>query len=253
MTESPPRLDKLLREARTIGRKLLAVLIDPDKPGEDLSQFVRMCSAEGADLFLLGGSLVMQDDLDECIQIIRENSNLPIYLFPAGPAQIRPTADGILFLSLISGRNPDLLIGKQVEAAPLLARTNLHVMSTGYILVDCGNVTTAHYMSQTQPIPYNKPEVAQATALAGQYLGMSTIYMDGGSGASQSVSTAMIKAVGNAIDIPLIIGGGGRSAEDAERICTAGADMLVVGNALEADPNLIQDISIAVHRSHVRS
>lgn len=252
MTNSQLRLDILLREAKSSGSTLLAVLIDPDKPGADFSSFVRNCTAEGADVFLVGGSLVMQDDLDDCIQIIRENSKLPIYLFPSGPAQIRPTADGILFLSLISGRNPDLLIGKHVEAAPLLTKTNLHVLSTGYMLVDCGNTTTAHYMSQTQPLPYHKPEIAQATAMAGQYLGLSTIYMDGGSGAARSISTKMIQAVGQVIDIPLIVGGGVRNAQDAERICRAGADMLVVGNALETDPHILQDISIAVHSTQVR-
>lgn len=245
------RLEERLRNAKSSGNKLLAVLIDPDKPGKDLGQFVKRAEDDGTDVFLLGGSLVMLDTLDTCIEITRENSSLPIYLFPSGPAQIKASADGILFLSLISGRNPDLLIGKHVEAAPLLAQTDLHVLSTGYMLIDSGIVTTAHYMSQSSPIPQNKPEIAQATALAGQYLGMSCVYMDGGSGAARCVSSEMISAVAKTISIPLIIGGGIRSAEDAERACRAGADMIVVGNVLESDPELLQDISIAVHSMNI--
>ncbi len=253
MERTPQRLDHLLRNAKATGNKLLAVLIDPDKPGSDLGGFVARAESEGADVFLLGGSLVMHDDIDTCIRTIRANAQLPIYLFPSGPAQIRAEADGILFLSLISGRNPDLLIGKHIEAAPLLAKTALHVLSTGYMLIDCGTATTAHYMSQSAPIPFDKSEIAQATALAGQYLGMSVIYMDGGSGAARSISTEMVSSVAMAIDVPLIIGGGVRDASEAERLCKAGADMLVVGNALESDPSLLQDISIAVHSSFVKT
>jgi putative glycerol-1-phosphate prenyltransferase len=252
MERTTQRLDHLLRNAKASGKKLLAVLIDPDKPGSDLGQFAARAESAGADVFLVGGSLVMHDDMDTCIHTLRANSGLPIYLFPSSPAQIRAEADGILFLSLISGRNPDLLIGKHIEAAPLLAKTSLHVMSTGYMLIDCGTATTAHYMSQSLPIPFDKPEIAQATALAGQYLGMSTIYMDAGSGAARSISSEMVSSVAEAIDIPLIIGGGVREAIEAERLCQAGADMLVVGNALESNPSLLQDISIAVHSAVVK-
>lgn len=240
-------LSELLSAAKRSRTKLLAVLIDPDKQGANLSAFAAQCQADGVDVFLIGGSLMMDDGKSDCIATIRATSSLPIYLFPASPAQIDKRADGILFLSLISGRNPELLIGKQVEAAPILARTDLHVMSTGYMLVDCGKTTTAHYMSQTPAIPYNKPEIAKATALAGSFLGLSALYMDGGSGAQQTVSTDMIAAVARSVDIPLVLGGGIRTADDASRVCKAGADMIVVGNALETNPELLQAISIAVH------
>lgn len=227
------------------------MLIDPDKPGKDLEQFVRECEALGVDAFLVGGSLLVKDDLKQALSQVKRNSTLPTYLFPSSPSQIDEQADGILFLSLISGRNPDLLIGKHVEAAPILKRSQLDVLSTGYMLVDCGNTTTAHYISQSAPLPYDKPEIAQATALAGELLGLSTIYMDGGSGAAKPVSLQMIEAVARGCDLPLIVGGGIRSAEQAEAACRAGADMIVIGTALEENPSLLADISIAVHAIEV--
>ena len=157
--------------------------------------------------------------------------------------QINAKADGILFLSLISGRNPDLLIGKQVISAPILKQTELEIISTGYMLIDSGKATTASYMSNTVPIPREKNAIATSTAIAGQYLGMKLIYMDGGSGAEQPITSDMIKQVSNCIDIPLIIGGGICNAKKAIENCKAGADLIVVGNAIEKDPSLILDIS----------
>lgn len=242
-----------LKSCKQTGKTLLAVLVDPDKPGADLSSFAKNAEDQGVDLFLLGGSLLMSDGLEESIRSLREGSSIPIYLFPSGSGHISPSADGILFLSLISGRNAELLIGKQVEVAPLLARTELKILSTGYMLVDCGNVTTAHYMSQSSPIPYQKHDIALATALAGQFLGMSCIYMDGGSGAAKPINSKMIQTLDQGLDIPLIVGGGVRNAEAARTAADAGAQMIVVGNALEEDPSLLQDISIAVHASRISS
>ena len=185
----------------------------------------------------------MNDNLNDCIKTIKENSKIPVILFPGNAMQINPKADGILFLSLISGRNPDLLIGKQVISAPILKQTELEIISTGYMLIDSGKATTASYMSNTVPIPREKNAIATSTAIAGQYLGMKLIYMDGGSGAEQPITKDMIKEVSNCIDIPLIIGGGICNAKKAIENCEAGADLIVVGNAIEKDPSLILDIS----------
>ncbi|NNC82832.1 MAG: geranylgeranylglyceryl/heptaprenylglyceryl phosphate synthase [Flavobacteriales bacterium] len=246
-------LQDLLASARNEGKKLLAVLLDPDKFDDAQADRISYMDENGADLFLIGGSLLITDRLRATIEAVRSRSDRPIYLFPSGPSQIDARADGILFLSLLSGRNAELLIGKQVEAAPLLKQTDLHVMSTGYMLVQCGNLTTAHYMSQSSPIPHDKDEIAVATAMAGMYLNMSCIYMDGGSGAAMPITPRMIESVRKAIDIPLIIGGGIRNAEQAQAACSSGADMIVVGTAFEEDPSLFQDISIAVHSLSVKS
>ena len=161
--------------------------------------------------------------------------------------QVNNKADAILFLSLISGRNAEMLIGRQVIAAPILKQSQLEVISTGYMLIDSGKQTTASYMSNTTPIPHDKDDIAVCTATAGEMLGMNLIFMDGGSGAINSISTNMISTVSNAIDTPLIIGGGISSAEEASAICKAGADIIVVGNAIEKDENLIAEIANAVH------
>ena len=190
--------------------------------------------------------MLINDNLNDCIKTIKENSKIPVILFPGNTMQINPKADGILFLSLISGRNPDLLIGKQVISAPILKQTELEIISTGYMLVDSGKPTTASYMSNTVPIPREKNAIATSTAIAGQYLGMKLIYMDGGSGAEQPITSDMIKQVSNCIDIPLIIGGGICNAKKAIENCQSGADLIVVGNAIEKDPSLILDISQAI-------
>ena len=161
--------------------------------------------------------------------------------------QISNKADAILFLSLISGRNPHTLIGQQVISAPILKQTNLEIISTGYMLIDSGEATTASYMSNTTPIPHAKHNIATATAIAGEMLGLKLIFLDGGSGAKQAISTKMISAVSSQIDIPLIVGGGIRSAEKAIENCAAGADIIVVGNAIEKENGLIAEIAEAIH------
>ena len=235
-------------EKKAKGKKLFAILIDPDKQKNSvLSLIVQKANEANVDYFFVGGSLLTNDNLDECIKTIKNNSNIPVILFPGNAMQINKNADGILFLSLISGRNPELLIGKQVISAPILKQTSLEVISTGYMLIDSGKPTTASYMSNTLPIPRNKNGIATSTAIAGEYLGMKLIYMDGGSGAEKPIEIDMIKQVSNQINIPLIIGGGICNAQKAIDNCNAGADLIVVGNAIEKNADLILEISKAVH------
>ena len=235
-------------EKKAKGKKLFAILIDPDKQKNSvLSQIVQKANEANVDYFFVGGSLLTNDNLDECIKTIKNNSNIPVILFPGNAMQINKNADGILFLSLISGRNPELLIGKQVISAPILKQASLEVISTGYMLIDSGKPTTASYMSNTLPIPRNKNGIATSTAIAGEYLGMKLIYMDGGSGAEKPIEIDMIKEVSRQINIPLIIGGGICNAQKAIDNCNAGADLIVVGNAIEKNFDLILEISKAVH------
>ena len=235
-------------EKKAKGKKLFAILIDPDKQKNSvLSLIVQKANQANVDYFFVGGSLLTNDNLDECIKTIKNNSNIPVILFPGNAMQINKNADGILFLSLISGRNPELLIGKQVISAPILKQTSLEVISTGYMLIDSGKPTTASYMSNTLPIPRNKNGIATSTAMAGEYLGMKLIYMDGGSGAKKPIEVDMIKQVSKQINIPLIIGGGICNAQKAIDNCNAGADLIVVGNAIEKNFDLIFEIAKAVH------
>ena len=235
-------------EKKAKGKKLFAILIDPDKQKNSvLSLIVQKANEANVDYFFVGGSLLTNDNLEECIKTIKNNSNIPVILFPGNAMQINKNADGILFLSLISGRNPELLIGKQVISAPILKQTSLEVISTGYMLIDSGKPTTASYMSNTLPIPRNKNGIATSTAIAGEYLGMKLIYMDGGSGAEKPIEIDMIKQVSNQINIPLIVGGGICNAQKAIDNCNAGADLIVVGNAIEKNADIILEISKAVH------
>ena len=235
-------------EKKAKGKKLFAILIDPDKQKNSvLSLIVQKANEANVDYFFVGGSLLTNDNLKECIKTIKNNSNIPVILFPGNAMQINKNADGILFLSLISGRNPELLIGKQVISAPILKQTSLEVISTGYMLIDSGKPTTASFMSNTLPIPRNKNGIATSTAIAGEYLGMKLIYMDGGSGAEKPIEIDMIKQVSNQINIPLIVGGGICNAQKAIDNCNAGADLIVVGNAIEKNADLILEISKAVH------
>ena len=241
-------LYKNILQKKEQGKKLFAILIDPDKQkNSELVLIIKKANESNVDYFFVGGSLLTNDNLNDCIKTIKDNSKIPVILFPGNAMQINQNADGILFLSLISGRNPELLIGKQVITAPILKQTDLEVISTGYMLIDSGKPTTASYMSNTMPIPRDKIGIATSTAIAGEYLGLKLIYMDGGSGAEQPIKIDMIKKVSSYIKIPLIIGGGICSAKKAIDNCKAGADLIVVGNAIEKDPSLISDISQAIH------
>ncbi|MGB1121595.1 MAG: geranylgeranylglyceryl/heptaprenylglyceryl phosphate synthase, partial [Saprospiraceae bacterium] len=210
-------------------------------------KIIRLAESASVDCFFVGGSLVVNNVMNDCIKRIRQVSNIPIIIFPGSTLQINYNADAILFLSLISGRNPDLLIGRHVESAPILHRSKLEVISTGYMLIDGGKPTTATYISNTLPIPRNKSDIALCTALAGELLGMKTIFMDAGSGAELPVPTNMIQTVSSQISIPLIVGGGIRTPEKAAKNVAAGADVIVIGNAIEKEPSLLLELADAVH------
>ena len=228
--------------------KKLAVLIDPDKTHLDqLDRLLRKFNDAHVDYILVGGSLILDDRSRHLIDIIKSSVSVPVILFPGNINQIQDNADALLFLSLISGRNPELLIGKHVEIAAQLKKSSLEIISTGYMLIDGGKPTTVSYMSHTQAIPRDKDGIAVATAVAGELLGLKMIYLEAGSGAIKPVSSSMISAVSQAIDIPLIVGGGIRTPEKALENINAGADIIVVGNALEKDPELIIDLSAAIH------
>ncbi len=224
------------------------MLIDPDKTSLEAAERIVQQLGEGnVDLLLVGGSLLQDAHIQTLVPYLKSLTTIPIVLFPGSPQQVVPTADGILFLSLISGRNPDLLIGRHVEAAPLIKQSGLEVLPTGYMLIDCGKLTTAHYMSNTLPLPADKPDIAASTALAGEMLGLQLMYMDGGSGAQHPISTQMIRTVAETVAVPLVVGGGIRSVEMAKAAWQAGADLVVIGNALEKDPqgSLLQSLIAA--------
>ncbi len=224
--------------------KQFAVLIDPDKLTVDRGRELAIhCSESGVDYIFIGGSLLIHNTLEELITVIKAACNIPVILFPGSTMQISSLADGILFLSLISGRNPEMLIGKHVVAAPYLKESNLEIIPTGYMLIDSGKTTTASYMSNSNPIPYEKDDIASVTAMAGEMLGLKVIYLDGGSGADKPVSLSMIKKVKQSLSVPLIIGGGIRSAETAKNAWNAGASVVVVGNAIENNIDLIPKIA----------
>ncbi len=227
--------------------KQFAVLVDPEQCENNvLSKLVSLANESAVDHIFVGGSLLINDNLDKCIRLIKKETQLPVTIFPGSEMQVNGQADAILLLSLISGRNPELLIGKQVVAAPYIRASGLEVIPTGYMLIESGNSTTALYMSNTTPIPREKDDIAMCTAMAGEMLGMKLIYMDAGSGAVHPVPVSMIQRVRGQISIPLIVGGGISNPEIAHEISRAGADMVVVGTAIEKDVQLIKEISAAV-------
>jgi putative glycerol-1-phosphate prenyltransferase len=229
-------------------RPKLAVLVDPDKQSEEaLVHLIKLAESCKADFFFAGGSLLMNDSFERTVQMLKSHSKVPVIIFPGNNYQLSKYADAVLFLSLISGRNAEYLIGQHVAAAPLLKQSGIEVIPTGYILIDGGKISTTSYITQTVPIPADKTDVAVATALAGEMLGMKLIYLEAGSGAKNAVRPEMISAVKKNIRVPLILGGGIRSSEQAEEICAAGADVIVVGNVLEKEPELLMDISLGVH------
>ncbi|MFZ1289100.1 MAG: geranylgeranylglyceryl/heptaprenylglyceryl phosphate synthase [Melioribacteraceae bacterium] len=230
------------------------ILIDPDKlPLDKTKPFVQHCEKSGVDGFLIGGSLMINGSLDESILEVKKYTNLPVIIFPGSVNQVSKFADAILFLSLISGRNSEHLIGKHVQAAPLIKKYNIEAISTGYILVESGQTTTAEYVSGSKPIPRHKPEIAAATALAGEYLGMKLIYLEGGSGAEKSVPNEMIKMVSSQVSIPVIVGGGIRTPEEARQKVEAGAKIIITGNYFENENNwnLIGEFANAIHKNSI--
>lgn len=226
-------------------KKLFAVLIDPDKYADD--GLLELAEEFKVDLLLIGGSILTNGNFEKCVLSIKKASRIPLVIFPGNNLQISSKADGILLLSLISGRNPDMLIGKHVIAAPLLKASGIEIIPTGYMLIESGRQTAALYMSGTSAIPADKADIAMCTALAGEMLGLKMIYMDAGSGARNCVSETMIKKVRSAVTVPLIVGGGINTPEKARKACKAGADIIVVGNALEKNKSLLKNIANAVH------
>jgi len=223
-----------IQNAYKNNKKFLAILLDPDKVTlAEIPFITNRIHKLKANFIFVGGSLLFKNILDEFVSELKQHTNLPIILFPGSAIQISNNADAILFLQLLSGRNPDFLIGNQVIAAPLLKQTNLEVISTGYILVESGRETTASYISNTKPIPAHKPEIAMATAMAGEYIGNKLIYLDGGSGALNPVPLDMIKEVAQSIKLPIIVGGGIQSNEQINDVFNAGATIVVVGTAFE--------------------
>ena len=226
------------------GQKGLCVLIDPDKATpKDLIKRIELAQTCLVDFIFLGGSMVNGSEVDAVIDLMRSYSNIPVVLFPGSPLQLTPKADAVLFLSLISGRNAEYLIGNQVTAAPYLKKMNIEILPTGYMLVDGGVPTTASYISNSSPIPNNKPSIAQATAMAGEMLGMKLIYLDAGSGAERPVSEKIIEKVSNEIKCPLIVGGGIVDETKLSKAYVSGADVVVVGNAIENNALLIHKLS----------
>lgn len=232
------------------GEKLFAVLIDPDKVNDDsLVSVIELSEQSGVDLFFIGGSLMVSDYMDKCIQLIQSKTSIPTVLFPGSNIQVSKYADAILYLSLISGRNADLLIGQHVVSAPFVKASGLEVIPTGYMVIDGGHPTAVSYMSNSFPIPKDKKDIAMCTAMAGEMLGMKLIYMDAGSGAHFPISGKMINSVARHIECPLIIGGGIRTGAQAIEACEAGADIVVVGNAIEKEASLIGELAQAIHSS----
>lgn len=230
------------------GKKQFAVLIDPDKINqEQLREVCRTAAMSKVDYFFIGSSILTNGNLSQCIKTIKDTCPIPIILFPGNTLQVCDSADALLFLSLISGRNAEMLIGNHVISAPMIKQSKLEVISTGYMLIEGGSITSVQYISNTTPIPRDKKDIACCTALAGEMLGMKMIFMDAGSGAKVPVSKSMIQAVRQTINVPLIVGGGINTPALAIESCEAGADMIVVGNSIEQDVTLIERMADAIH------
>lgn len=242
------RIARKINHLHTTGKKSVALLVDPEHI-ENPENTLLPPPASTVDFIFVGGSLASRKNVTRCVSSIKEKApHIPVVLFPGSAIQVVEKADGILFLSLISGRNPDFLIGQQVIAAPFLAKSSLEVLPTGYLLVDGGGITSVNYISQTIPLPNDKPALAAATALAGIFLGMRYLYLDAGSGAKSPVSPAVIAEVKNQTKRPLIVGGGIDSEAKAKAAWEAGADIVVLGNGVEKDPGLLAEVMSGARR-----
>ena len=236
-------------ERSKIKDKSFSWLIDPDKYNPSvLIKRLKIAQQVKVDYIFLGGSLLISNGIDEIIKIVKSETEIPVILFPGNTLQVSKNADGILFLSLISGRNSDYLIGRHVEIAPILKSIGIEVIPTGYMLVDTGNPTSVSYISNTSPIPYNKTDIAVCTAIAGELLGLKLIFIEGGSGAGIPVSKEMIAAVKSNISIPLIAGGGIKTTDQLKQAYSGGADIVVVGNAIEDNDKLIAAFADVAHQ-----
>lgn len=239
------RIFSYIQKKKSQGKKSFAVLIDPDKFNSE--KVIELAEDAGVDFIMVGGSILTNGNFEKCIETIKKRTKIPVIIFPGNQLQISKKADAILLLSLISGRNPDLLIGQHVISAPVLKSSNLELLPTGYLLIESGKQTAASYMSNTTPIPSDKHDIAMCTALAGEMLGLQLIYLDAGSGALQCVPEQMIKTVRGAIECPLIVGGGINTPEKALKACKAGADIIVVGNAIEKNKLVLKKMASVIH------
>ena len=230
---------------------LFALLVDPDEIElGDIDQLSAGIVAGGVDILLFGGSLIAQPFFNEKTAALKKYlRNIPLILFPGSHNQLSDQADAVLFLSLLSGRNPDYLIGNHIMAAPTIKTMQLEAIATAYLLIESGRTTTVEFVSNTKPLPRAKPGLSVAHALAAEYLGFKTIYLEAGSGADQTVPIATIKAVKSAVSIPIIVGGGIRSPQTAREIARAGADIIVIGNHFQTKDNLstIGEFRKAIH------
>jgi len=223
------------------GTRSVGLLLDPDKADStSLRNILKIASDTKTDFILVGGSITFRS-IDDLIDSVKKFSNIPVVLFPGNLLQLTNKADTILLLSMISGRNPELLIGNHVLAAPFLKDVREKLISVGYILINCGNKTSVEYISQTEAIPGNKPDIAVATALAGEMLGLAMIYLEAGSGAGRHIPLPVIKAVRQNISIPLAVGGGIRNGIEVQEIFEAGANLVILGNGVEKTPGLLAD------------
>ena len=224
-------------------KKTLSLLIDPEETSvEKLPELIEAASLAGVSIIMVGGSLVSHS-AEPLLKAIRSICSIPVLLFPGNPSQLSTNADGLLLLSLISGRNPEFLIGNHVVAAKFLKSSSLEIIPTGYLLIENGGTSSAEYMSNTKPIPVNKPDLVVSTAIAGEMLGLKLMYLEGGSGAAGIIPPRIITAVKQNINVPLFVGGGINSATDLKRVFDAGADVAVVGNAVERDPKKLMEFA----------
>ncbi|MDP8267498.1 MAG: geranylgeranylglyceryl/heptaprenylglyceryl phosphate synthase [Candidatus Tenebribacter davisii] len=240
--------DKMLKLANK--RASYFCLLDPDELDVEKTQdFARLCEDNGADGLLVGGSIMVNNKFESNLKIIKESVDIPVIIFPGIFDFVSPYADALLLLSVVTSRNPQMLIGEQVRAAPLIKHYGLESIGTAYMIIESGNSTSVQFMSSSLPLPRMKNDLAVAHALAGQYLGMKLIYMDAGSGAKYAATDEMITAVRKNVDIPIILGGGITTPEVARQKAKAGADFIVTGNVLEKnpDPKLIKEFADAIH------
>jgi len=241
----------LFNQTRETKSPAFVILLDPDKmENQDISALVEKYANSGVDIFFVGGSLLDGQEFNSKVKQIKSAAgSKPVVIFPGGVNQVSRHADALLYLSLVSGRNADYLIGNQVLAVPAIKRSNIETISTAYMLIESGQTTSVEFMSGTKPIPRNKTDIAIAHALASEYIGFKMIYLEAGSGASQSVPNEMIKGVSESTHLPLIVGGGIKSPEEAHKKITAGANIIVVGNHFEKNNNsgLIKEFSSAIH------
>lgn len=247
--------DRLLSTSSEKGAGFI-VLVDPDRTAEDkLPAFMRMCEEADVDAFFVGSSILAHPNFDRFVSLAKRSTSLPIIGFPGSVGQLSPSLDAVLFLSVISSRNPEYLFGQHVHAAPVIRSMGIEAISTGYMLVDGGKTTTAQYVTHSMPLPHDKPDVAAATALAAEMMGMQLLFTDGGSGAAGSVSEPIVSAIAETCSTPLVVGGGLRTPSDVARKVQAGANFVVVGSAIEARPDrtFIAELAAASHVSVPRA